>query len=56
MCVRCYRRPIGVLLDEAGVLDGSGGRIIDAEELDAIMAADAAAASDAGEPIAAEVR
>lgn len=51
-----WRRPIGVLLDEAGVLDGSGGRIVGAEELDAVMAADAAAASDAGEPIAAEVR
>jgi len=55
-------RPIGVLLDEEGVLDSTGGRIVSVEELEQVMAADAAAndggLSDGGssEPIAAEVR
>lgn len=57
--------PVGVLLDEEGVLSGSGGRIVSVQELEQVLAADAAAAdggmsdggaSDGGEPIAAEVR
>lgn len=56
-------KPIGVLLDEAAVVSGSGGRIVPVGELEQVMAAEAAAAdgglSDGGsgsEDIAAEVR
>lgn len=54
-------RPIGVLLDEQAVLEGSGGRIMPADQLEQVLAADAASSdgglSDGGshEPIAAEV-
>lgn len=57
--------PIGVLLDEEGVINGTGGRIVPVQELEQALAAEAAAAdgglsdggaSDGGEPIAAEVR
>jgi hypothetical protein len=60
--------PIAVLLDEESVNSGAGARIVAVEELERVIAADAAAAaadsgsmsdggaSDGGEPIAAEVR
>jgi ATP-dependent Clp protease ATP-binding subunit ClpX len=56
--------PVAVLLDEEAVVTGSGGRIVSAQELEQVLAADAATdggmsdggSSDGSELIAAEVR